>query len=106
MRNPALRPVLLVALVAFALVLLASPAAFANCATDCKCNTPCFQFCTDASGHASNCGAFGICRLACFAAPPPTSQATLVSDPLASILDTSCAPLPTVKAPHALAANR
>jgi hypothetical protein len=103
MRRSALRPALLLAL---ALVLLASPAAFASCATDCKCFTSCSQFCTDASGHASTCGAYGICRLACFAAPPPTSQATLVSAPLASILDTSCAALPTAEATHAPAVAR
>jgi hypothetical protein len=103
MRNAALRPVLLVAV---ALVLLASPAAFASCATDCKCSTPCGQFCTNASGHASTCRVYGICNGVCFAPQPPTSRATLVSDPLASILDTSCASLPTVKATHAPAAAR
>jgi hypothetical protein len=103
MRNPALRLALLVAV---ALVLLASPAAFASCATDCKCFTPCAQFCTNASGQASTCRAYGICNGACLAPRPPTSQATLVSDPLASILDTSCALLPTVEATHAPAAAR
>ena len=103
MRNPALRLVLLVAV---ALVLLASPAAFASCATDCKCFTPCAQFCTNASGQASTCRAYGICNGACFAPQPPTSQAALVSDPLASILDTSCTSLPTVEATHAPAAVR
>lgn len=103
MRNPALHLVLLVAVT---LVLLASPAAFASCATDCKCFTPCGQFCTDASGHASTCRAYGICNGACLASQPPTSQATLVSDPLASILDTSCASLPTVEATHTPPAAR
>jgi hypothetical protein len=102
MRNPALR---LVLLVAGALVLLASPAAFASCATDCKCSTPCAQFCTN-SGHATTCRAYGICNGACFAPPPPTSPVTLASDPLASILDTSCASLPTVEATHAPVAAR
>jgi hypothetical protein len=103
MRKPALRLVLLVAV---ALVLLASPAAFASCATDCKCSTPCAQFCTDASGHASTCRTYGICNGACLTAPSLASQATLASDPLASILGTSCASLPTVKATHAPPAAR
>ena len=103
MRNPALRLVLLVAV---ALVLLASPAAFASCATDCKCFTRCTQFCTNESGQATTCRAYGICNGACFAPPPPTSLVTLASDPLASILDTSCASLPTVEATHAPVAAR
>lgn len=103
MHNPALRLVLLVVV---ALVLLASPAAFASCATDCKCSTPCAQFCTNESGHASTCRAYGICNGACFAAPSPASPVTLASDPLASILDTSCASLPTVEATHAPVAAR
>jgi hypothetical protein len=105
MHSAALRPILLVAL---ALVLLASPAAFASCETDCKCFTPCSQFCTIA-GHASNCRTYGICNGACLAPRPPSSQATPVSDPLISILDTtssSCASLPTVEATHASAGAR
>ena len=103
MRNPAL---LVALLVAVAVVLLASPAAFASCATACKCSTPCAQFCTNASGQASTCRAYGICNGACLAAPTSTSQETLASDLLASIFDTSGASLPTVEATHAPAAAR